>query len=129
MSVFCFHQPGRDAKGAALALFTARLHRPDVTTHKAVLQAIIYQLDKAIERFDASLLTLRLRWPLFVLFVQMVWKLKTALILLCCELFPNVSYYLFSQRKIFIFLHQPSRSVHFFLVYKLKEMDSYLSTT
>ncbi|XP_069553583.1 tyrosine-protein phosphatase non-receptor type 9 isoform X3 [Brachyistius frenatus] len=41
--------PGRDAKGAALALFTARLHRPDVTTHKAVLQAIIYQLDKAIE--------------------------------------------------------------------------------
>ena len=44
-------QPGRDAKGAALALFTARLHRPDVTTHKAVLQAIIYQLDKAIERY------------------------------------------------------------------------------
>uniref|UniRef100_G3PUF9 protein-tyrosine-phosphatase n=1 Tax=Gasterosteus aculeatus aculeatus TaxID=481459 RepID=G3PUF9_GASAC len=41
--------PGRDAKGAALALFTARLHRPDVTSHKAVLQAIIYQLDKAIE--------------------------------------------------------------------------------
>ncbi|KAM9792485.1 tyrosine-protein phosphatase non-receptor type 9 [Neosynchiropus ocellatus] len=41
--------PGRDANGAALALFTARLHRPDVTTHKAVLQAIIYQLDKAIE--------------------------------------------------------------------------------
>uniref|UniRef100_H2SHI7 protein-tyrosine-phosphatase n=1 Tax=Takifugu rubripes TaxID=31033 RepID=H2SHI7_TAKRU len=35
--------------GAALALFTARLHRPDITTHKAVLQAIIYQLDKAIE--------------------------------------------------------------------------------
>lgn len=46
----CSFQPGRDAKGAALALFTARLHRPDVTTHKAVLQAIIYQLDKAIER-------------------------------------------------------------------------------
>uniref|UniRef100_A0A8C2B6Z5 Tyrosine-protein phosphatase non-receptor type 9 n=1 Tax=Cyprinus carpio TaxID=7962 RepID=A0A8C2B6Z5_CYPCA len=41
--------PGRDAKGAALALFTARLHQPDLTTHKAVLQAIIYQLDKAIE--------------------------------------------------------------------------------
>ncbi|KAM8841848.1 tyrosine-protein phosphatase non-receptor type 9 [Synchiropus picturatus] len=41
--------PGRDTNGAALALFTARLHRPDVTTHKAVLQAIIYQLDKAIE--------------------------------------------------------------------------------
>jgi len=44
------HQPGRDANGAALALFTARLHRSNVTTHKAVLQAIIYQLDKAIER-------------------------------------------------------------------------------
>ncbi|XP_061687026.1 tyrosine-protein phosphatase non-receptor type 9 isoform X2 [Syngnathoides biaculeatus] len=41
--------PGRDANGAALALFTARLHRPDVTTHKAVLQVIIYQLDKAID--------------------------------------------------------------------------------
>lgn len=58
LSVFRFYQPGRDAKGAALALFTARLHRPDVTTHKAVLQAIIYQLDKAIERFDTTLPTL-----------------------------------------------------------------------
>ncbi|KAG9259652.1 tyrosine-protein phosphatase non-receptor type 9-like [Astyanax mexicanus] len=46
--------PGRDAKGAALALFTARLHRPDVTTHKAVLQAIIYQLDKAIESIQTQ---------------------------------------------------------------------------
>ncbi|RXM33948.1 Tyrosine-protein phosphatase non-receptor type 9 [Acipenser ruthenus] len=46
--------PGRDAKGAALALFTARLHRPDVTTHKAVLQAIIYQLDRAIERVETQ---------------------------------------------------------------------------
>lgn len=48
--MLCSPQPGRDAKGAALALFTARLHQPDITTHKAVLQAIIYQLDKAIER-------------------------------------------------------------------------------
>ncbi|KAJ3614291.1 hypothetical protein NHX12_017865 [Muraenolepis orangiensis] len=46
--------PGRDANGAALALFTARLHRPDVTTHKAVLQAIIYQLDKAIESLQTQ---------------------------------------------------------------------------
>uniref|UniRef100_A0A3Q3EAE5 Tyrosine-protein phosphatase non-receptor type 9 n=1 Tax=Labrus bergylta TaxID=56723 RepID=A0A3Q3EAE5_9LABR len=46
--------PGRDAKGAALALFTARLHRPDITTHKAVLQAIIYQLDKAIESLQTQ---------------------------------------------------------------------------
>ncbi|XP_076846811.1 tyrosine-protein phosphatase non-receptor type 9 isoform X2 [Brachyhypopomus gauderio] len=46
--------PGRDSKGAALALFTARLHRPDLTTHKAVLQAIIYQLDKAIENIQTQ---------------------------------------------------------------------------
>ncbi|KAJ8272420.1 hypothetical protein COCON_G00112790 [Conger conger] len=46
--------PGRDSTGAALALFTARLHRPDVTTHKAVLQAIIYQLDKAIESIQTQ---------------------------------------------------------------------------
>ncbi|XP_037530893.1 tyrosine-protein phosphatase non-receptor type 9 [Nematolebias whitei] len=46
--------PGRDAKGAALALFTARLHQPNVTTHKAVLQAIIYQLDKAIESIQTQ---------------------------------------------------------------------------
>ncbi|CAL8331678.1 unnamed protein product [Merluccius merluccius] len=46
--------PGRDAKGAALALFTAQLHQPDVTTHKAVLQAIIYQLDKAIESLQTQ---------------------------------------------------------------------------
>ncbi|XP_028302170.1 tyrosine-protein phosphatase non-receptor type 9 isoform X2 [Gouania willdenowi] len=46
--------PGRDAKGAALALFTARLHRPDITTHKVVLQAIIYQLDKAIESLQTQ---------------------------------------------------------------------------
>lgn len=63
MSVF--YQPGRDAKGAALALFTARLHRPDVTTHKAVLQAIIYQLDKAIERFETFLLNIQLYCSLF----------------------------------------------------------------
>uniref|UniRef100_A0A7N8XJN1 protein-tyrosine-phosphatase n=1 Tax=Mastacembelus armatus TaxID=205130 RepID=A0A7N8XJN1_9TELE len=41
-------------QGAALALFTARLHRPDATTHKAVLQAIIYQLDKAIESIQTQ---------------------------------------------------------------------------
>ncbi|XP_063074342.1 tyrosine-protein phosphatase non-receptor type 9 isoform X2 [Engraulis encrasicolus] len=46
--------PGRDSKGAALALFTARLHRPELTTHKAVLQAIIYQLDKAIESIQTQ---------------------------------------------------------------------------
>ncbi|XP_051557836.1 tyrosine-protein phosphatase non-receptor type 9 isoform X3 [Myxocyprinus asiaticus] len=50
----CTVLPGRDAKGAALALFTARLHQPDLTTHKAVLQAIIYQLDKAIESIQTQ---------------------------------------------------------------------------
>ncbi|XP_048827796.1 tyrosine-protein phosphatase non-receptor type 9-like isoform X1 [Brienomyrus brachyistius] len=46
--------PYRDARGAAIALFTARLHRPDYTTHKAVLQAVIYQLDKAIESIQTQ---------------------------------------------------------------------------
>lgn len=66
MTIWRFHQPGRDAKGAALALFTARLHRPDVTTHKAVLQAIIYQLDKAIERYFSGQ-TICTNTPLFIL--------------------------------------------------------------
>uniref|UniRef100_A0A8K9V919 Tyrosine-protein phosphatase non-receptor type 9 n=1 Tax=Oncorhynchus mykiss TaxID=8022 RepID=A0A8K9V919_ONCMY len=44
----------RPVCGAALALFTARLHRSDVTTHRAVLQAIIFQLDKAIESVDTQ---------------------------------------------------------------------------
>ncbi|XP_069092760.1 tyrosine-protein phosphatase non-receptor type 9-like isoform X3 [Pleurodeles waltl] len=54
IDLFQAYRPGRDAKGAALALFTARLHRSDITTHKAVLQAIIYQLDKAIERVESQ---------------------------------------------------------------------------
>lgn len=54
LCTFGYVQPGRDSKGAALALFTARLHRPELTTHKAVLQAIIYQLDKAIERYRVA---------------------------------------------------------------------------
>jgi len=44
-------QPGRDVSGAAIALFTARLHHPSQTSHQAVLNALIFQLDVAMERF------------------------------------------------------------------------------
>jgi len=43
-------QPGRDVSGAAIALFTARLHHPPQTTHQAVLNALIFELDVAMER-------------------------------------------------------------------------------
>lgn len=59
----------------------------------------------------------------FVLFVQMVWKLKTALILLCCCFPMSLIVYFCKEKCLPYFLHQPSRSVHLFLVYKLKEMD------
>uniref|UniRef100_S4RBZ9 protein-tyrosine-phosphatase n=1 Tax=Petromyzon marinus TaxID=7757 RepID=S4RBZ9_PETMA len=41
---------GRDPGGAALALFTARLHEPARAAHTVVLQAVLYQLDRAVER-------------------------------------------------------------------------------
>ena len=44
-------QPGRDVNRAAIALFTARLHHPSQTSHQAVLNALIFQLDVAMERF------------------------------------------------------------------------------
>jgi len=47
-------QPGRDASGAAIALFTARLHHPSQTSHQAVLNALIFQLDVAMERFACT---------------------------------------------------------------------------
>jgi len=47
-------QPGRDASGAAIALFTARLHHPSQTSHQAVLNALIFQLDVTIERFACT---------------------------------------------------------------------------
>lgn len=43
-------QSGRDAHGAGIALFTAQLHIPVETTHQAVLKALIYLLDAALER-------------------------------------------------------------------------------
>lgn len=48
--VYCTLQPGRDVNGAAIALFTARLHYPSQTSHQAVLNALIFQLDVAMER-------------------------------------------------------------------------------
>ena len=49
--VLCVLQPGRDVSGAAMALFTARLHHPSQTSHQAVLNALIFQLDVAMERY------------------------------------------------------------------------------
>jgi tyrosine-protein phosphatase non-receptor type 9 len=47
----CFSlQRGRDRNGAAIALFTARIHQPSLTTHQLVLKALVYQLDAALER-------------------------------------------------------------------------------
>ena len=45
-----FFQSGRDKKGAAIALFTARIHQPSLTSHQLVLKALVYQLDAALER-------------------------------------------------------------------------------
>jgi len=47
-----YEQPGRDITGATIALFTARLHQPSQTSHQAVLNALIFQLDVAMERFQ-----------------------------------------------------------------------------
>lgn len=44
-------QPTRDEFGAAIALFTARLHHPTQSSHQSVLKALIFQLDVALERF------------------------------------------------------------------------------
>uniref|UniRef100_U5EPN3 Tyrosine-protein phosphatase non-receptor type 9 n=1 Tax=Corethrella appendiculata TaxID=1370023 RepID=U5EPN3_9DIPT len=41
--------PGRDASGAAIALFTAHLHSPLTVTHKTTLQGVVYQLDAALK--------------------------------------------------------------------------------
>ncbi|KAK3096744.1 hypothetical protein FSP39_002853 [Pinctada imbricata] len=46
--------PGRDKYGAAIALFTARLHFPTQTTHQQVLKALVYQLDAALESLDTQ---------------------------------------------------------------------------
>ncbi|KAH9520385.1 Tyrosine-protein phosphatase non-receptor type 9 [Bulinus truncatus] len=46
--------PGRDKSGAAVALFSARLHYPPQTTHQVVLKSLIYQLDAALESVETQ---------------------------------------------------------------------------
>lgn len=46
--------PGRDASGAAIALFTANLHSPMTVTHKTTLQGIVYQLDVALHSTETQ---------------------------------------------------------------------------
>ncbi|XP_063431850.1 tyrosine-protein phosphatase non-receptor type 9-like isoform X1 [Mytilus trossulus] len=46
--------PGRDKHGAAVALFTARLHQPRDSTHQIVLKGLLYQLDAALESKDTQ---------------------------------------------------------------------------
>ncbi|XP_069936492.1 tyrosine-protein phosphatase non-receptor type 9 isoform X1 [Cherax quadricarinatus] len=41
--------PCRDETGAAIAVFTARLHDPRATTQQTTLQGVVYQLDAALE--------------------------------------------------------------------------------
>ncbi|ELU07177.1 hypothetical protein CAPTEDRAFT_228741 [Capitella teleta] len=46
--------PSRDCNGAAIALFTVRLHFPEKTTHQAVLRALVFQLDVALKSADTQ---------------------------------------------------------------------------
>ncbi|XP_035919741.1 tyrosine-protein phosphatase non-receptor type 9 isoform X2 [Anopheles stephensi] len=46
--------PGRDASGAAIALFTANLHYPMTVTHKTTLQGVVYQLDVALQSTETQ---------------------------------------------------------------------------
>uniref|UniRef100_A0A182VA45 Tyrosine-protein phosphatase non-receptor type 9 n=1 Tax=Anopheles merus TaxID=30066 RepID=A0A182VA45_ANOME len=46
--------PGRDASGAAIALFTANLHYPMTVTHKTTLQGVVYQLDVALQSSETQ---------------------------------------------------------------------------
>lgn len=45
---------GRDRNGAAIALFTARIHQPSLTSHQLVLKALVYQLDAALESIETQ---------------------------------------------------------------------------
>ncbi|ESP00543.1 hypothetical protein LOTGIDRAFT_157817 [Lottia gigantea] len=46
--------PHRDNSGAAVALFTARLHIPSHTTHQITLKGLVYQLDCALESLETQ---------------------------------------------------------------------------
>ncbi|XP_073989269.1 protein tyrosine phosphatase Meg2 [Rhodnius prolixus] len=46
--------PTRDSTGAAIAVFTARIHCPQTSTHQTTLQGLVYQLDVALESVDTQ---------------------------------------------------------------------------
>uniref|UniRef100_A0A0A9W4L1 Tyrosine-protein phosphatase non-receptor type 9 n=2 Tax=Lygus hesperus TaxID=30085 RepID=A0A0A9W4L1_LYGHE len=46
--------PTRDATGAAIAVFTARIHVPAVSSHQTTLQGLVYQLDVALESVETQ---------------------------------------------------------------------------
>ncbi|XP_022178040.1 tyrosine-protein phosphatase non-receptor type 9 isoform X2 [Myzus persicae] len=46
--------PTRDSTGAAIAVFTARYHVPQFSSHQTTLQGIVYQLDIALENVQTQ---------------------------------------------------------------------------
>ncbi|RZF38623.1 hypothetical protein LSTR_LSTR010722 [Laodelphax striatellus] len=46
--------PTRDATGAAIAVFTACIHSPQISSHQTTLQGVVYQLDVALESVDTQ---------------------------------------------------------------------------
>lgn len=46
--------PCRDNSGAAVAIFTARLHDPHITSQQTTLQGVVYQLDAALESTETQ---------------------------------------------------------------------------
>lgn len=53
--MFCaLLQSCRDVSGAAIALFSARLHDPRISTHQTTLQALVCQLDAALQSSDTQ---------------------------------------------------------------------------
>ncbi|XP_046677674.1 tyrosine-protein phosphatase non-receptor type 9-like isoform X2 [Homalodisca vitripennis] len=46
--------PTRDESGAAIAVFTARIHSPQLSSHQTTLQGVVYQLDVALESVDTQ---------------------------------------------------------------------------
>jgi len=46
--------PTRDGSGAAIAVFTARLHYPEISNHQTTLQGVVYQLDVALESTETQ---------------------------------------------------------------------------
>lgn len=48
--IIFYPQPARDSSGAAIALFTARLHNPLFATHQSVLKGLVFQLDATLQK-------------------------------------------------------------------------------